>query len=136
MCLGFVGRFFPKFKKKNIAKKKKVMKKKKPYTPFPPPQQPRKIDLQLESGEYFLNEKERFGQIRKEKKLKMIQKSEENQALKLKEYEPIEVQIGKRCFLSSVYLLQRAMLEICCVVLRSKIDPGRQLIVLITWFNR
>ncbi|KAG0698860.1 hypothetical protein DFH29DRAFT_809801 [Suillus ampliporus] len=32
---------------------------KKVYTPFPPPQQPRKVDLQLESGEYFLKPHER-----------------------------------------------------------------------------
>uniref|UniRef100_A0A7S0RD16 KRR1 small subunit processome component n=1 Tax=Chlamydomonas leiostraca TaxID=1034604 RepID=A0A7S0RD16_9CHLO len=60
-------RFLPKFKKKNVARRKPLQaakeaaaggegKKKKDYTPFPPPQQPSKIDLQLESGEYFLTE--------------------------------------------------------------------------------
>lgn len=50
-------RFLPNFKKKNVQRKKpKEVGKKKEYTPFPPPQQPRKVDLQLESGEYFLSE--------------------------------------------------------------------------------
>merc|ERR1712137_1004010 len=49
-------RFLPTFKKKNVKKKEKKQKKKKKYTPFPPQQQPSKIDLQLESGEYFLSD--------------------------------------------------------------------------------
>ena len=37
-------RFLPKFKKKNVKRKKPVIqKKKKDYTPFPPPQNPRKV---------------------------------------------------------------------------------------------
>jgi ribosomal RNA assembly protein len=53
-------RFLPQFKKKNPPKKKadkNKPQKKKAYTPFPPEQQPRKVDLQLESGEYFLSGK-------------------------------------------------------------------------------
>ncbi|KAK9474453.1 KRR1 small subunit processome component [Dipodascopsis tothii] len=53
-------RFLPHFKKRNVARKKpKVVKDKKTYTPFPPAQQPRKVDLQMESGEYFLSKAEK-----------------------------------------------------------------------------
>jgi ribosomal RNA assembly protein len=54
------SRFLPQFQKKNVqTKKPSVRKTKKSYTPFPPAQQPSKIDLQLESGEYFATEFER-----------------------------------------------------------------------------
>ena len=53
------------------SKKKKEKPKKKVYTPFPPPQQPSKIDLQIESGEYFLKPRE--------KKIKEIKEREERQ---------------------------------------------------------
>jgi ribosomal RNA assembly protein len=52
------SRFLPQFKKRNVPRKKAAIKPKKAYTPFPPPQQPSKIDLQLESGEYFANQQE------------------------------------------------------------------------------
>ena len=54
-------RFLPKFEKKVLSKRKKPLKKKdkKPYTPFPPQMPDSKIDKELESGEYFLKEKER-----------------------------------------------------------------------------
>ena len=51
-------RFLPHFKKRTLSKRKKPLKitdkSKKPYTPFPPPQEKSKVDLQIESGEYFL----------------------------------------------------------------------------------
>lgn len=51
-------RFLPHFKKRTLSKRKKPLKitdkSKKTYTPFPPPQEKSKIDLQIESGEYFL----------------------------------------------------------------------------------
>lgn len=93
-------RFLPTFKKKNVKRRKphqlveeqqKGMgeggaggasnaggkKKKKSYTPFPPAQQPSKIDLQLESGEYFLSERERKAKKLGEKKIASMEKTEE-----------------------------------------------------------
>lgn len=54
-------RFLPKFAKKNVQRKKPMKTKKtaKSYTPFPPAQAPRNVDLQLETGEYFATEEQR-----------------------------------------------------------------------------
>ncbi|KAK7231389.1 small subunit processome component [Aureococcus anophagefferens] len=50
-------RFLPKFAKKNVQTKKPLKTRPtKAYTPFPPAQQPSKVDLQIESGEYFAPE--------------------------------------------------------------------------------
>ncbi|KAK8971265.1 hypothetical protein KSP40_PGU021056 [Platanthera guangdongensis] len=70
-------RFLPKFKKKNVKQRKVKSKQKKPYTPFPPPQQPSKIDLQLESGEYFMSDKRKSD--------KKWQEKQETQAEKVAE---------------------------------------------------
>ncbi len=67
-------RFLPHFKKRNLAKRRKPFmvtdKSKKTYTPFPPPQEKSKVDLQIESGEYFLGKqaKERATKQRREEK--------------------------------------------------------------------
>jgi ribosomal RNA assembly protein len=52
-------RFLPHFKKRTLSKRRKPFKvtdkSKKNYTPFPPPQEKSKIDMQIETGEYFLS---------------------------------------------------------------------------------
>ncbi|TKW16379.1 hypothetical protein SEVIR_5G297000v4 [Setaria viridis] len=71
-------RFLPKFKKKNVKQKKPQTKEKKPYTPFPPPQQPSKIDEELMTGEYFMSEKKKSEKKWQEKLEKQSGKAEEN----------------------------------------------------------
>jgi ribosomal RNA assembly protein len=87
-------RFLPKFKKNaGGAKKKddapegtdKVVKKshqikKKEYTPFPPPQPPSKLDLAIESGEYFLTEQQKQVKKMADKKQKQLETSSKKKA--------------------------------------------------------
>jgi ribosomal RNA assembly protein len=70
-------RFLPKFKHKNVARKApkaadgaaaaggKEKRDPKPYTPFPPAnhQMPSKVDLALESGEYFLTDAQKEARV-------------------------------------------------------------------------
>ena len=52
------ARFLPNFKKRTLSKRRVPYqitdRTKKVYTPFPPPQEKSKVDLQIESGEYFM----------------------------------------------------------------------------------
>lgn len=73
------SRFLPKFKKKNTSKRRipHVVKEKRTYTPFPPAPTPSKMDLQLESGEYFLTETQREQKKKAEKKAASKEKSQD-----------------------------------------------------------
>ncbi|KAK6200017.1 uncharacterized protein RJT21DRAFT_38789 [Scheffersomyces amazonensis] len=83
------SRFLPSFKKRNIARKKSKTSKreKKIYTPFPPAPTPRKIDLQIESGEYFLGKKEKALKQLHEKREKQEEVSEIRKQERQKDYE-------------------------------------------------
>ncbi|MCQ2815629.1 MAG: hypothetical protein MJ252_00035 [archaeon] len=72
-------RFLPNYKKHLNNKKKKIPKKEeKEYNPFPPEQKPRKIDLLLESGDYFLNKENKKESNKKiRKKIKDMEQKEE-----------------------------------------------------------
>jgi ribosomal RNA assembly protein len=80
-------RFLPHFKKRNLSKRRVphtiTDKSKKVYTPFPPPQEKSKVDLQIESGEYFLG-KQAKDRAEKEKRL---EKQQEAKLEKLRERE-------------------------------------------------
>lgn len=83
-------RFLPTFKKKNVKQKQVKSKEKKPYTPFPPPQQPSKIDLQLESGEYFLSNKKKLAKKWQERQEKQAEKTAENKRRREEAFIPPE----------------------------------------------
>lgn len=83
------SRFLPSFKKKTTNKRKKPLKigVKKSYTPFPPAPVPSKIDLQLDSGEYFLNQQQREAKKKEEKKAAAKETSKERQQKRRSEFE-------------------------------------------------
>ncbi|PVV00008.1 hypothetical protein BB559_000192 [Furculomyces boomerangus] len=68
-------RFLPNFKKRNVKSKKpqKIGKKSKDRSLFPPPAAPSKIDLQLESGEYFLKPDEKHAKDQERKRASQLE---------------------------------------------------------------
>lgn len=81
-------RFLPHFKKRNVARKKIKRIKSSEYTPFPPPQQPSKIDLQIESGEYFMSKRAKERKKQEEKKENQKRILEEKRKERNKAFEP------------------------------------------------
>uniref|UniRef100_A0A7R9YG52 KRR1 small subunit processome component n=1 Tax=Pinguiococcus pyrenoidosus TaxID=172671 RepID=A0A7R9YG52_9STRA len=92
-------RFLPKFKKRNVKRKKpKTIRDttERKYTPFPPAPQPSKVDLQLESGEYFLSQEQRKSMKQIEKAQRSAKRSAEKRAAREAELEaPREASASK-----------------------------------------
>ncbi|KAL4931269.1 KRR1 small subunit processome component [Aspergillus undulatus] len=80
-------RFLPNFKKRTLSKRrtpfKVTDKTKKVYTPFPPAQEKSKVDLQIESGEYFLSkeakERAQKEEVMEKQRLKREEKMKERE---------------------------------------------------------
>ncbi|XP_023325280.1 KRR1 small subunit processome component homolog [Eurytemora carolleeae] len=83
-------RFLPKFEHKTLSKRKQPHKKKEkaPYTPFPPAQPLSKVDKELESGEYFLKEKERKAKKAAEKREKQMEAQGNRKEKREKSFKP------------------------------------------------
>jgi len=90
------SRFLPKYTNVSKFKRKTVKREKKEYTPFPPPQTPRKIDLQIESGEYFLAKRDVEKQRKKSKIEASGETAKERRKEKAKIYEPPVEPVYKR----------------------------------------
>ena len=73
-------RFLPQFKKRNVQRKKpKKVRQVKEYTPFPPAQVMSKVDLAIESGEYFLSAEQKAMRKDTAKEEKQMARREERQ---------------------------------------------------------
>lgn len=85
-------RFLPHFKKRTLSKRRKplkvVDKSKKPYTPFPPPQEKSKVDLQIESGEYFLGKQAKERAVKEKREERQREKQAEKKLARQKEFVP------------------------------------------------
>jgi ribosomal RNA assembly protein len=85
-------RFLPQFKKRSLSKRKKPLKvtdkSKKTYTPFPPPQQKSKVDLQIETGEYFLGRQAKERVEKESRQEKMKEKMEAKKKEREKDFAP------------------------------------------------
>ena len=85
-------RFLPHFKKRTLPQRRKphnvTDKSKRVYTPFPPPREKSKVDLQIESGEYFLGKQAKERRAREERDEKMREKMSEKRAARESDFVP------------------------------------------------
>ena len=85
-------RFLPHFKRRTLSKRKKPAKitdkSKKVYTPFPPPREKSKVDLQIESGEYFLGKQAKERREKEEREQRQREKAAEKKREKEGEFVP------------------------------------------------
>lgn len=83
-------RFLPHFKKRNLSKRRVphnvTDKSKKVYTPFPPAQEKSKVDLQIESGEYFLSKQAKERREKERREEAMREKMDEKRAARMQDY--------------------------------------------------
>jgi len=83
-------RFLPHFKKRTLSKRRKPFKitdkTKKVYTPFPPAPEKSKVDLQIESGEFFLNKSAKERMAREKREDAMKEKMDAKRAERMKDY--------------------------------------------------
>ncbi len=83
-------RFLPNFKKRTQSKRhvphNVTDKTTKVYTPFPPPREKSKVDLQIESGEYFLSKQAKERKAREEREDKMREKTDVKQKERAKDF--------------------------------------------------
>ncbi|KAJ4415179.1 ribosomal RNA assembly protein krr1 [Gnomoniopsis sp. IMI 355080] len=86
-------RFLPHFKK-NLSKRRVPLKvtdkSKKTYTAFPPAPEKSKVDLQIESGEYFLGKQAKERAARAEREEKAKQRKEEKKREREQDFVPPE----------------------------------------------
>ncbi|TVY68666.1 KRR1 small subunit processome component, partial [Lachnellula suecica] len=83
-------RFLPHFKKRNLSKRRVPLKvndkSKKTYTPFPPAQEKSKVDLQIESGEYFMAKQAKDRAVKEERLEKQREKKVERERERAAEF--------------------------------------------------
>ena len=88
------SRYLPNFKKRTLSKRrvpfKVADKSAKNYTPFPPAPEKSKVDMQIESGEYFLGKQAKQRAAEAERAEQAKQKKEEKKREREREYVPPE----------------------------------------------
>lgn len=93
------SRYLPNFKKRTLSTRRKPLKvtdkSKKTYTPFPPAPEKSKVDMQIESGEYFLGKEAKQRAAEAERTEKAKQKKEEKKREREREFVPPEESSGK-----------------------------------------